>query len=116
MPPILGYILFFLFASVGSIIGLFLGWLIRRKNLGRKMAVVFLLSGVAGFILGVYLSLLDFSLEESFVDGRLVYRKVTGFADYLWEFGIAGAVVAPLVAHACLSLVNRLRPHLRGLL
>jgi hypothetical protein len=111
MPPILGYILFFILASLGSIIGVFTGWLIRRrKKLRPKMAVVDGLSGAAGFVLGVYLSLLNFSLEERFVDDRLVYRKVTGFADYLWVFGIVGAVFLPLVAHACISLVSKLRP------
>jgi hypothetical protein len=45
MPPILGYILFFILASLGSIIGVFTGWLIRRKKLRPKMAVVNGLSG-----------------------------------------------------------------------
>lgn len=46
---------------------------------------------VVGFVGASFLSFIGYSERENWVDGKLVYREVTGWGDYAFVLGAVGA-------------------------
>jgi hypothetical protein len=107
----IAFLLYALFIALpfGGIIGWSTGKLINRLLRQTKRTIVLdVILGFGGFLVGTLISFIGYSLEEEFLNGELIYRKVTGFADYYYLLAAIGAVLMVVMVHLGLLFINRI--------
>lgn len=104
----LGYaILAGILLALGAFVGWLAGWLLSTLLGMKRRGLVDALSGMVGFFLGIYVSFLGFSVHEEWYDGKLLSRKVGGWADHFMLIGIMSSVG--------LVIVVKISPHIWSL-
>jgi uncharacterized membrane protein len=99
-------------------IGWSTGWLmkkvLREPQRSVPIALLDVITGIAGFILGAFVSVAStsFVYEESY-NGKLVTRQTDGFADYLHLFAILGAVAIVVIVRLSIRLIRKLMRRMR---
>jgi hypothetical protein len=73
----------------------------------RKRAKLDAVLGIAGFLIGSYVSMMGFSVEEQWVNGQLIYRKTTGLGDYLFLISVGGAILLVASRYFLLAITSR---------
>ena len=69
--------------------------------------VLHILLGFIGFLSGTLLAFIGFSLEERFHNGELVYRKVTGLADFHYLVAATGAALIVIFVELSLRFITK---------
>ena len=94
----LGYAIFAgILLAFGGVVGWLVGWLLSAVLRFKKTPSIDTFSGMVGFAAGVYVSFLGFSLYKEWFDGKLVSRRVGGWADHFMLIGIMCSLALVIV-------------------